>query len=64
MGMINYLKNNLSFWKLATLFVFIVMTILAIIEIMSGKKDGIYEQATEDMIEHATGISLDLTPEN
>ena len=64
MGMINYLKNNLSLWKLATLFVFIVMTILAIIEIMSGKKDGIYEQTAEEMIEHATGISLDLTPEN
>lgn len=60
--MLDFLRSRLDFYKLCIIFVFLVLIVLVISEWIIGKSDGTFEEMAEDMIQHETGIDIDLTP--
>lgn len=46
------------------LMLFVILSILILSEWMLGKSDAKYEEATEQVIKHVTGLDIDLTPES
>lgn len=61
--MIEYLRSLFDFWTVASIFLFIVIMTLCVGEWLSGKKDGVFEEMAEDLIEHHIGVGIDLSPE-
>ena len=59
--MIEFVKMKFNFWYIATAFIFIVCLIVSCSQIFMGEEDGLIEEVTEDMIQHVTGINVDLS---
>ena len=62
--MIDLFLAKLSFWSLLTIFVFSVLAILCLSEWFNGNTDNVYEEMIEGVIEHNTGLEIDLSPDS
>lgn len=60
--MLNYINIICYCWTVLLFFIFVIIYILCINEWSNGIHDGKFEEMTEEIIRHNTGISLDLSP--
>ena len=61
--MIDYLKSRIDVYLFFTFTAVLTLVLMSLVMYFStGKTDTIFEEAAEDIIEHHTGIEIDLSP--